>query len=332
MPADFTTNYLGLPLAHPIMPGASPMVDNLDVVRRLEDAGASAIVMHSLFEEQIEMDWAGTERFLLGYDESFPEASTYFPTADEFALTPEKYLTQIARLKEAVSVPVIASLNGATPGGWVSLAEAMEDAGADALELNLYTLPSDPTLDADSVESSALEILRGVKEHLTIPVAVKLSPFYSSLAAFVTKLEAMGADGVVLFNRFYQPDLDIEALEVKPSLQLSTPEELRLRLRWLAILDGVPNLDFAVSGGVHSGTDVVKSVMAGASSVQIVSALLKNGPEHLGVILREFQQWMEEHEYESVAQMRGAMSYSRCPNPAEYERANYVRVLQTWRV
>ncbi len=308
------------------------MVDNLDVVRRLEDAGAAAIVMHSLFEEQIDMDWAGAERFLYSHEESYSEAISYLPASDEFALTPEKYLLQIAKLKETVSVPVIASLNGASPGGWVTLAEAMQDAGADALELNLYTLPSDPGFDADAIENSALEILRGVRENLTIPVAVKLSPFYSSLASFVSKLEAVGADGAVLFNRFYQPDIDIEALEVRPSLQLSDPSELRLRLRWLALLDGIPNLDFAVSGGVHSGTDVVKSVMAGASAVQLVSALLKNGPDHLRGVIREFEQWMNDHEYESVTQMRGSMSYSRCPNPSEYERANYIRVLQTWRV
>lgn len=331
MSADLTTTYLGLPLKHPIMPGASPMVDNLDVVRRLEDAGASAIVMHSLFEEQIEMDWAGAERFIYSHEESFSEATTYFPSSDEFALTPEKYLSQIAKLKEVVSIPVIASLNGASPGGWVTLAESMQDAGADALELNLYTLPSDPGMDSDAVETSALEILHGVRENLTIPVAVKLSPFYSSIASFVTKLEAVGADGVVLFNRFYQPDIDIENLEVKPSLQLSDPSELRLRLRWLALLDGVPNLDFAVSGGVHTAPDVVKSVMAGASAVQLVSALLKNGPEYLTGVINDFQQWMDEHEYESVTQMRGSMSYSRCPNPSDYERANYVRVLQTWR-
>jgi len=332
MPTDLSTTYLGLPLKHPIMPGASPMVDNLDVVRRLEDAGASAIVMHSLFEEQIDMDWAGAERFLYSHEESYSEATSYFPSSDEFTLTPEKYLLQIAKLKETVAVPVIASLNGASPGGWVTLAEAMQDAGADALELNLYTLPSDPGLDADAIENSALEILRGIRENLTIPVAVKLSPFYSSLASFVSKLEAVGADGAVLFNRFYQPDIDIETLEVKPSLQLSDPSELRLRLRWLALLDGIPNLDFAVSGGVHSGTDVVKSVMAGASAVQMVSALLKNGPKHLEGVIREFEQWMNDHEYESVTQMRGSMSYSRCPNPSDYERANYIRVLQTWRV
>lgn len=332
MPTDLSTTYLGLPLKHPIMPGASPMVDNLDVVRRLEDAGASAIVMHSLFEEQIDMDWAGAERFLYSHEESYSEATSYFPSSDEFTLTPEKYLLQIAKLKETVAVPVIASLNGASPGGWVTLAEAMQDAGADALELNLYTLPSDPGLDADAIENSALEILRGIRENLTIPVAVKLSPFYSSLASFVSKLEAVGADGAVLFNRFYQPDIDIETLEVKPSLQLSDPSELRLRLRWLALLDGIPNLDFAVSGGVHSGTDVVKSVMAGASTVQMVSALLKNGPKYLEGVIREFEQWMNDHEYESVTQMRGSMSYSRCPNPSDYERANYIRVLQTWRV
>lgn len=331
MPTDLSTTYLGLKLKHPIMPGASPMVDNLDVVRRLEDAGASAIVMHSLFEEQIEMDWAGAERFLFSHEESFAEATSYFPSSDEFTLTPEKYLLQIAKLKETVEIPVIASLNGASPGGWVTLAESMQDAGADAIELNLYTLPSDPGMDADAIENSALEILRGVRENLTIPVAVKLSPFYSSLASFVSKLEAVGADGAVLFNRFYQPDIDIENLEVKPSLQLSDPSELRLRLRWLALLDGVPNLDFAVSGGVYCASDVVKSIMAGASAVQMVSALLKNGPEYVSGVIREFETWMNEHEYESVSQMRGSMSYSRCPTPSEYERANYVRVLQTWR-
>lgn len=332
MSIDLSTNYLGLKLIHPFMPGASPMVDSLDTVKQLEDAGASAIVLHSLFEEQIEMDWRGVDSLMLSHEESSAEAISYFPRAEEFALTPERYLDQIASIRAAVRVPVIASLNGVTPGGWVSLAESMQQAGADALELNIYQLPADTGVTGSEIEDTVVQILETMLQRITIPVAIKLSPFYSSLPNFVRRLSLSGATGVVLFNRFYQPDIDIEDLEVAPSLQLSDSSELRLRLRWMAILESIPNLDFAISGGVHTPTDAIKALMAGATAVQLVSSLLQHGPNHLRKVIVGVYEWMAEHEYTSVNELRGCMSYRKCPDPGGYERANYLRVLQTWQV
>jgi len=329
---DLSTSYLGLQLANPFMPGASPMVDNLDTVKKLEDAGASAIILHSLFEEQIEMDQQGVDSLMLSHEESFSEAPSYFPRADEFAFTPDRYLDQIAAIRSTVAVPVIASLNGASPGGWVSLAQSMQQAGANALELNIYQLPSDPEVSGSDIEDSVVEILENMLQRISIPVAVKLSPFYSSLPNFATRLAGSGARGLVLFNRFYQPDINIEDLEVSPSLQLSDSSELLLRLRWMAILEGIQGLDFALSGGVHHVEDAVKALMAGATTVQLVSCLLKHGPDHLMKIISGVYNWMEEHEYSSVKELRGSMSYRKCPNPGGYERANYLRVLQTWQV
>ena len=332
MSIDLSTSYLGLRLAHPFMPGASPMVDNLDTVKKLEDAGASAIILHSLFEEQIEMDWRGVDSLMLSHEESVAEAVSYFPKAEEFALTPERYLEQIAAIRDTVAVPVIASLNGVTPGGWVSLAESMQQAGAHALELNIYHLPADPDVSASEIENAVVEILENMLQRISIPVAVKLSPFYSSLPNFAKRLAGSGARGLVLFNRFYQPDIDIEDLEVSPSLQLSDSSELRLRLRWMALLEGLQGLDFALSGGVHDAKDAVKALMAGATTVQMVSCLLHHGPVHLKGIIDGVLEWMDEHEYTSVQELRGCMSYRKCPDPGGYERANYLRVLQTWQV
>ena len=332
MSIDLSTTYLGLQLKHPFMPGASPLVDNLDTVKRLEDAGASAIVLHSLFEEQIEMDSRGVDSLLLSHEESFSEAVSYFPRAEEFALTPERYLDQIAAIRTAVNIPVIASLNGVTPGGWVSLAESMQQAGADALELNIYQLPANPEVSGADIENTVVEILESLLQRVQIPIAVKLSPFYSSLPNFAKRLAGSGARGVVLFNRFYQPDLDIEDLEVTPSLHLSDSSELRLRLRWMAILEGIKGLDFALSGGVHTTEDAIKALMAGATTVQLVSALLQHGPDRLREIIVGVYEWMDEHDYASVQELRGCMSYRKCPNPGGYERANYLRVLQTWQV
>lgn len=329
-PPDLTTEYLGLKLKNPLIAGASPMVDNLDLVRRLEQSGVSAIVMHSLFEEQIENDWRGVEAHMDSHEDSFAEALDFFPGKEDFALTPARYLMQIARIKSVINLPLIASLNGTTTGGWISLARAIQEAGADALELNTYFLAADPNVTCLEVEERILEILTAVRHRVTIPVCVKLSPFFSSLPNLVTQLEAAGADGVVLFNRFYQPDIDIDNLEVVPSLQLSTPEELRLRLRWLAVLEGRSLLTLAASGGVHGARDLIKAVMAGAHGVQTVSAFLKNGPEIAAAWLKELSDWMSTNEYESITQMRGCMSHRHCPDPSAYERANYVRVLQTW--
>ena len=332
MNIDLSTSYLGLQLSHPFMPGASPMADNLDTVKKLEDAGASAIVLRSLFEEQIEMDRRGVDALMLSYEDSFAEAPSYFPMADEFAFTPDRYLDRIAAIRAAVALPVIASLNGVSPGGWVSLAESMQQAGAHAIELNIYHLPSDPEKSAADIENAVVEILENMLRRITIPVAVKLSPFYSSLPNFAKRLEGSGAKGLVLFNRFYQPDIDIEELEVTPSLQLSTSSELRLRLRWMAILEGVKGLDFAISGGVHTVEDALKALMSGATAVQMVSCLLQHGPSHLMKLIVGVYNWMEEHEYSSIGELRGCMSYRKCPDPGGYERSNNLHVLQTWSV
>lgn len=325
---DLSTTYLGLALPSPFMPGASPMVDNLNTVKRLEEAGAAAIVMHSLFEEQILQEQLATVHYMEVHAESFAEALSYFPRSSEFALGPEQYLAQIERIKRAVRIPVIASLNGITPGGWVSYAGRMQSAGADALELNMYYLATDPTEASEAVERRALDVVAAVKQTVTIPVAVKLSPFYSSLAHFAHALDRAGADGLVLFNRFYQPEIDIEQLEVVPRLELSTSSELLMRIRWLAVLRDRVRASLAVTGGVHTTTDAIKAIMAGADVVQMVSALLRHGPHYLRTVRQELEAWMQEHEYESLTQMRGSMSHARSPDPAALERANYIRVLQ----
>ena len=327
---NLATTYLGLALPHPLMPGASPLVDDLDMVRRLEDAGAAAIVMHSLFEEQIAAEEQVAAQ-VAGHGDSFGEALSYLPGTPPFALGPDRYLEQLRRIREAVAVPVIASLNGVTASGWLEYARLLEQAGAHALELNVYHVATDPTETAAAVEARVLDVLRAVRAAVRIPLAVKLSPFYSALGHLAQELDLLGADGLVLFNRFYQPDIDPEALEVVPALQLSDSSELRLRLRWLAILHGRVRLGLAASGGVHTGLDALKAVMAGAHAVQLVSALLRHGPEHLAVVRADLTHWLEEHEYESLAQARGSMSLLRCPDPAAFERANYLHVLQSWR-
>ncbi|MFI5167874.1 MAG: dihydroorotate dehydrogenase-like protein [Thermoanaerobaculales bacterium] len=328
---DLSTKYLGLNLPHPLMVGASPMVDELDQVRRLEDAGAAAIVMHSLFEEQITREQLGTVLDMELHAESFAEALSYFPTPQEFRLGPESYLEQIQKIKAAVKVPVIASLNGVTPAGWLDYAKLIEQAGADALELNVYYLATHPWETGDGVERRTLESVRTVKGAIKIPVAVKLSPFYSSLSHFAKQIDDLGADGLVLFNRFYQPDIDVEALEIVPSLKLSDSSELLLRLRWLAILSGHVKGSLAISGGVHTPLDAIKSVMAGANAVQLVSALLLHGPEHLRTLRDGMVEWIEKHEYASLAQMHASMSHQKSPNPQAIERANYMRILQGWK-
>ncbi|MGE5047116.1 MAG: dihydroorotate dehydrogenase-like protein [Deltaproteobacteria bacterium] len=329
---NLKTEYLGLKLDSPLMPGASPLPDSLDMVRRLEDAGASAIVMRSLFEEQITREMTGKIYAVEAHEESFAEALSYFPKSSEFALGPDEYLDQLRSICEAVSVPVIGSLNGITARGWLDYARQIEETGADALELNTYYLATDPAEESLAVEARTLEIVRTVRAALRIPIAVKLSPFFSALPHFVRRLEEAGADGLVLFNRFYQPDIDVENLEAEPTLQLSDPSELLLRLRWLAIVAPAVGIPLAASGGVHSGMDAIKAVMAGASAVQVVSALIKKGPEHLKTMRAEMERWMEEHEYESLRQMLGSMSLAHCPDPNAFSRANYMRILQSWRV
>lgn len=328
---DLTTKYLGLTLAHPLMAGSSPLAADLDNVRRLEDAGAAAIVMPSLFEEQIVMEQNAALAHEDAHAESFAEATTYFPRPEGYRLGPDGYLALLAKVKAAVQVPVIASLNGVTQGGWLSYAKQMQQAGADALELNIYIVPTDPAVAGEQVEGTAVEMVQQVKRNVSIPVAVKLASFYSSLPHFAHRLETAGADGLVLFNRFYQPDIDVEELEVKRTLRLSTSDELNLRLRWLAILSGRLRASLAVSGGVHATIDVVKAVMAGADAVQVVSALLQKGPAHLKALREELARWLEQHEYESLAQMRGSMNLAKSPDPMAYERANYIHILQGWR-
>jgi dihydroorotate dehydrogenase (fumarate) len=327
---DLSTTYLGLKLPHPFMPGASPLVDDVDNVRRLEDAGAAAIVMHSLFEEQITReDWfhfRATEM----YRESFAEALSHFPKTESFALGPDEYLDHIRRVKAAVSLPVIGSLNGTSPGGWLKYAQLIEQAGADALELNLYNVAAGVDDAAQTVEDRAVEMVCLVKEAVRIPVAVKLSPFYTALGHFAHRLDDAGADGLILFNRFYQPDLDPENLEVMRTLALSTSSELPLRLRWLGVLSGRVRASLAVTGGVHTHLDALKALMAGADAVQVVSVLLRRGPSYLKILIAELTAWIESHEYESLAQLKGSLSLHSCPDPRAYERANYMLVLQSW--
>ena len=329
---DLSTTYLGLKLPHPIMPGASPMVDKIDLVKRMEDAGASAIVMHSLFEEQLMREELATYHHVDVHAESFAEAMTFLPRPDEFNLGPDQYLEQLVRIKQSVDLPVIASLNGFTSGGWIRYAKLMQDAGANALELNVYYLATNPDETGEEVEQRTLDILKAVKQAVSIPVSIKLSPFFSSMANMARRLDEAGADGLVLFNRFYQPDIDVESLEVEPTLKLSDSSELNLRLRWLAVVSGHVRASLAVSGGVHNHLDAVKAVMTGAHAVQVVSGILQQGPDVIRRIREGLTQWLEEHEYDSLEQMRGSMNLLRCPDPSMFERANYIRILQGYKV
>jgi len=327
---DLSTTYLGLRLQHPIMPGASPLGYDLDKVRHMEDVGAAAIVLPSLFEEQIVEEQLSAHNSMVTHANSFAEALTYLPDPDDFRLGPQEYLERVRTIKETVHIPVIASLNGVSDGYWVDYARLIEQAGADALELNVYYLSMKEDETSEFVEGRTLALVREVREGIQIPFAVKLSPFYSALASFAKVLEDSGAHGLVLFNRFYQPDIDTEELDVI-RVNLSQPSELLLRLRWLAILSAQRTLSLAASGGVHDAFGAVKAIMAGANAVQMVSALLHNGPDHLGDVVSGLMNWLEEHEYESLAQLQGSMNLSRCPDPSAYERANYVQILQSWR-
>jgi dihydroorotate dehydrogenase (fumarate) len=328
---DLSTTYLGFELPNPLIPGAGPLADDLDTVRRLEDAGAAAIVMRSLFEEQIAFEEEATFALTEAHGYSHGEAGSYFPPPDTFALGPDEYLEHIRRIKGTVGVPVISSLNGATPGGWLRYARLMEEAGTDALELNVYALATDAREDARTLEDRTIEMVREVRNTVRIPLAVKLSPFYTSFANFAHRLDEAGPGGLVLFNRFWQPGIDVEELEVRRELHLSDSSELPLRLRWLAILSGNVHAALAVTGGVHTVLDVLQAVMAGAHAVQMVSALLHHGPEYLAELRRELEQWLEEHEYGSLREMRGSMSLRSCPDPQAYERANYMLMLQSWK-
>jgi dihydroorotate dehydrogenase (fumarate) len=329
---DLHTRYLGLDLRTPIVASASPLNGDPDTARLVEDAGAAAIVMPSLFEEEILHDETQLNSALEAGNEHFAEALDYFPAIGPLADVGDRYLTQLERIKACVSVPVIASLNATTPGGWVRHARLMESAGADAIELNVYHVAADPARTGAAVEADDVEIVAEVRRQIEIPLAVKLSPYYSSMANFAMRLVAAGVDGLVLFNRFYQPDIDLDLLEVVPKLELSQPWELRLPLRWIAILR--PRLgrrvSLAATSGVESGADVVKAIMAGADVAMTTSALLRHGPDHLRVIEAELEQWLDEHEYESVAQLRGSASHATAPDAAGFERANYMRTLRSW--
>lgn len=324
---ELTTTYLGLKLRSPLVPSASPLSRDLSTLRQMEDAGASAVVMYSLFEEEIALESAMLHEQLTQGTESYSEALSYFPDLGAYRTGPEPYLEDIRRAKEALDIPVIGSLNGVSMGGWIEYAEAIEQAGADALELNLYDLPTNPSTRGEEVERGHMELVRALKKSVNIPLAVKLSPFYSSIPHMVGQLAAAGVKGVVLFNRFYQPDLDIENLDVIPHLLLSGREELRLPLRWIAILYGRVDLDLALTSGVHTSEDALKAMMAGATVAMMASELLARGVVRIKDIERDMVQWMEEHEYESLEQMRGSLSQKNVAAPSAYERANYMRVL-----
>lgn len=323
---DLSTTYLGFVLPHPLLPGSSPLADDLDGVRRLEDEGAAAIVLRSLFEEQVRAAQAhAVEEAPAGGDPLAPPLET--GRLPDFVLGPDEYLEHVHRIRRAVEVPVIASLSGTHPGWWLSYARLLEQAGASAIELNLYDVAADPSRSADAVERATLEVVQGVRSTVGIPVAVKLSPFYSSLAHFARRLDRAGASGLVLFNRFYQADIDVDALEVVRRIELSTPAELLLRLRWLAILSGNVEASLAVTGGVHRTVDVVKAILAGAHAVQVVSALIEHGPGHLRALVDGLAEWLERNEYESLAEIQGCLSLRYCADPRAFERANYLQVL-----
>jgi len=327
---DTRTTYLGMELKHPIMPSASPLSRSTDTIRRLEDSGASAVVMHSLFEEQITLESEQLDHYLSYFTDAFAEALSWYPEQKDYNVGPEEYLENVRKAKEAVDIPIIGSLNGISSGGWIEYAAAIEAAGADALELNVYYIPTDPEMSGTEVERLVVDGLSAVKENVSIPVAVKLGPYFSAFAHLAQALAREGADGLVLFNRFYQPDFDLEAFEVVPSLQYSTSAELRLPLRWVAILYGRLPADLAITSGVHDHIDVLKGLMAGARVTMMASELLQNGVGRIRAILDDMVVWMEEHEYESVVQMQGSMSQERSADPAAFERANYMKVLQSW--
>ncbi len=326
---DLTTHYLGLELNNPVAVGACPLCTDVATIKALEAAGAAAIVLPSLFEEEI-MAAARGELAMESMGAGFAEAGSYLPDPDGYHIGPGQYLEHLQAAKEAVSIPIIGSLNGNSVGGWTRYAEKMEAAGADALELNVYDLAFDTSESSDDIEQRTADIVRSVTETVSIPVSVKLSPFFTSLPNLAVKLADAGAAGLVLFNRFYQPDIDIEALEVVPNLRLSTADELRLRLRWLAVLSAQTELSLAATGGAHSAVDLIKAVMCGAHSVQLVSALLIHGPEHIGRLLEAMEFWLTEHEYTSLAQMQGSMNLAKVENPKAFARANYMRLLDSW--
>jgi dihydroorotate dehydrogenase (fumarate) len=329
---NLATDYLGLKLRSPLVPSASPLSQNLDNIRKMEDAGASAVVLHSLFEEQIQYERYAAKSRIADGREGFPEPLNYFSESPNFAKNPESYLCVIAQAKEATAIPIIASLNACTPGGWVEFAKCIEQAGADALELNIYNVPTDIHVSSERIELEVLDILKSVRRQVQIPIAVKLSPFFTNLAHLAYSLERAGANGLVLFNRFYQPDIELESREVAAHVFYSTPMDLRLPLRWIAILRDRIGASLAASSGIHRGTDALKMLMAGADVTMLCSALMRKGIEHLSVIEREIRAWMEEHECESIAELKGTLSQKNCPDATAFERAQYVQVITSAKV
>ncbi|MFN8626267.1 MAG: dihydroorotate dehydrogenase-like protein [Candidatus Binatia bacterium] len=328
---DLTTTYLGLTLRTPLVPSASPLSQEIDNVRRMEDAGAAAVVLYSLFEEQLILDRHELDHRLTQGTHSFAEALTYFPEPSQFHLGPEGYLNHIRKAKAAIDIPVIASLNGASLGGWTDYAKQMEQAGADALELNVYYIPTDTEQTADEVEQTYIDILKAVKAAVSLPVALKIGPFFSNLARMARDIDAAGADGVVLFNRFYQPDVDLDALEIRPHVLLSTPQALRLPLTWIGILYGHLRASLAATSGVHDAEDVLKMLMVGADVTMLCSTLLQHGIAHIRVVEQRLREWMDAHEYISVRQMKGSMSQRNCANPSAFSRSHYIGSLQSYR-
>lgn len=327
---DLKTTYLGLQLKNPLVPSSSPLTQTLDGMKRLEDAGAAAIVMASLFEEQIRHEASELDHYLSHGTESFAESLTYFPDTNDYKVGPDEYVELVRKAKEALTIPVIGSLNGISTGGWIDYARKIEQAGANALECNVYYIPTDAKLSSADVEERYLKVLREVKRVVKIPVAMKLSPFFSSFSSIAHRLDEAGADGLVLFNRFYQPDIDLDVLEVKPNVILSTPQALRLPLRWIAILHGRVKASLAATSGIHTAEDVIKMLMAGADITMMCSALLKHGPHQLAEVLKGVETWLTEREYSSVSQMKGSMCQKSVADPSAFERANYMKALSRY--
>ncbi len=329
---DLSTNYLGLKLRTPLVAAASPLSEEIETVKQMEDSGAAAVVLYSLFEEQLRQDSVELARHMEHGTFSTPEALTFFPEPEEFRLGPEEYLKHISAAKQAVKIPVIASLNGSSSGGWTQYAKAIQQAGADALELNIYYIPTDMELSSSDVEQNYLDILKAVKSSVTIPVAVKLSPFFTNFANMARRLDDAGANGLVLFNRFYQPDIDLETLEIRPNILLSTPMAMRVPLRWIAMLYGKLRANLAATSGIHRASDVLKMLMAGADVTMLCSSLIRHGVRQIGVIERDLVAWMEEHEYTSVTQLKGSLSQKNCADPSAFERAQYMKAISQFPV
>ncbi len=327
---DLQTKYLGMNLKSPLVVSASPISKSLDNIKKCEDAGAGAVVLYSLFEEQIVHEQHEIHHHTTFGTESFAEALSYFPDKDEYNLEPDEYVEHIAKAKESVDIPIIGSLNGSSSGGWTNYAKKMEDAGADAIELNIYSVQTDTDLTSAEIESNYLDILKEVKKHVTIPVALKVSPFFTNFASAAKRFDYAGADALVMFNRFYQPDIDLEKLEVNPNVDLSTPAAKRLPMRWIAILKGKLSCDLAATGGIHTGLDAIKMMMVGANVAMMTSALLLNGIDHLKTMETEMLKWMEENEYNSIKQMQGSMSQQNMPDPGLFERAQYMKALNNY--